>query len=114
MPLSFSFDDAQLRRSSPRQFTAWRARYLLQGESAHHWRDCQVIDVSSTGAGLLVPGATPAQLAQRRLTLSLQFPGVVTNAMQSEAGLRIGVEFLEVTEEEREQLRKMAQMGIRW
>ncbi|MHB8682136.1 MAG: PilZ domain-containing protein [Acidimicrobiales bacterium] len=114
MAASFGFDDAQLRRSTPRQFTAWRGRYLWQGEPAHHWRECQIIDVSTIGAGLLVPGATPVQVRDRRLTLNLCLPAKVTNAVDTEAGLRVGIEFLEVSPEEREELRKMAQFGVRW
>lgn len=111
---SFGFDESQLRRGAPRQFTAWRGRFLLDGESAHNWRDCQVTDVSGTGAGLLLARCTPVQVRGRRMVLSLQLPATVMNVVEDDGGSRVGTQFLEVSADEREEIRKMAQMGVRW
>jgi hypothetical protein len=114
MGSAFGFNDSQLRRGAPRQFTAWRARYLFQGDAPNHWHECQVIDVSATGAGLLLTDATAVQVRNRRLVISLHLPATVMNVIETESGLRVGTEFLEISDEERAEIRKMAQLGVRW
>lgn len=111
---SFGFDESQLRRAAPRQFTAWRGRFLLDGESAHSWRECQVVDVSATGAGLLLAGVTPVQVRGRRMVLSLQLPATIMNVVDDAGGVRVGTQFLEISAEERDEMRKMSHMGVRW
>ena len=114
MSSAFGFNESQLRRDAPRQFTAWHGRCVLDGEPAGHWRDCQVIDVSSTGAGLLLPGVTAMQVRGRRLVLALEFPARVMNMSERGDGLRVGTQFLDISDAEREEMQKMRLMGIRW
>lgn len=114
MASTFGFNDAQLRRSTPRQFTAWRGRYQLAGDPAHHWRECQIVDVSATGAGLLLASATPIEVRNRRLVLSMQMPAMVKNVTDGQPGVRVGIEFLDISEDERAELQNMSRMGVRW
>jgi PilZ domain-containing protein len=111
MSTAFEFDETQLRRSAPRQFTAWQGMCLLDGD---YWRGCQVVDISPTGAGLLVASAEPVDVMTGRLVLSLNLPAEIRNMCQTSNGLRIGAEFSNVSDAERKELRKWAELGLRW
>lgn len=70
--------------------------------------------MSATGAGLLLVGATPLEVRNRRLVLSMQLPAVVRNVTDGRPGVRAGIEFLDVAEDERMELQSMSRMGVRW
>jgi hypothetical protein len=97
------------RRRRPRHGAAhWQGRYRFGGASA--WRDCELVDVSESGAGfqafMLATDALP--LADVELELvdrgdpepdPLRFTGQVRHLARSNAGhVRVGIEFVGVSE----------------
>lgn len=104
----------QLQRLVPRQFTDWPGRYLLEGAPSDAWRDCRVTDVSIAGAGLVLSGSTVEEVDTRGLVLSVELQAVVRHVKEGRAGLRAGVQFVNLSEAEKEYLRELRQLGARW
>jgi len=105
----------EIRRLLPRQFTDWRGKYMVEGDPEQRWRDCCVIDLSSAGAGLECLDATPEETAGHRIIVAVQLRGDVRHAGPGEHnGLRVGIEFVDVTEEERGYLDSLAELHAVW
>jgi hypothetical protein len=97
------------QRRRPRHRAAhWKGRYRFGGASG--WRDCELVDVSATGAGfqafMLPSDALP--MADVELELidradpepdPLRFTGQVRHLTRSNAGhVRVGMEFADLSE----------------
>ena len=99
------------RRRRPRHPAAhWNGRYRFGGASA--WRDCELVDVSATGAGfqafMLATDALPQADVELELVDRndpepdpLRLAGRVRHLARSDKGhLRVGMEFIDVTDRE--------------
>jgi PilZ domain len=97
------------RRRRPRHPAAhWNGRYRFGGASA--WRDCELVDVSATGAGfqayMLATDAVPQADVELELVDRtdpepdpLRLTGRVRHLARSDQGhLRVGMEFVELTD----------------
>jgi hypothetical protein len=97
------------RRRRPRHSAAhWSGRYRFGGATA--WRDCELIDVSATGAGfqayMLATDAVPKADVELELVDRtdpapdpLRLTGRVRHLARSDKGhLRVGMEFVELTD----------------
>jgi hypothetical protein len=97
------------RRRRPRHPAAhWSGRYRFGGASA--WRDCELIDVSATGAGfqayMLATDAAPRADVELELVDRtdpepdpLRLTGRVRHLARSDKGhIRVGMEFVELTD----------------
>jgi hypothetical protein len=96
------------RRRTRHGAAHWQGRYRFGGATA--WRDCELVDVSATGAGfqafMLATDALP--MADLELELidrgdpepdPLRFTGRVRHLTRSNAGhVRVGMEFEELSE----------------
>ena len=103
------------RRLLPRQFTDWRGKYMIEDDPEGRWRDCRVVDVSSAGAGLELLDATPEETCGKKILLAVQLQGEVRNAeaLASER-LRVGIQFVDLTDAERKYLESMAELQAVW
>jgi hypothetical protein len=103
----------ELRRSLPRQFADWRGRYIL--DSDPHWRDCRVIDISAAGAGLELLGA-PRQIAEGdRVYISVQLRAEIRNCRPTKLDrLRVGTQFVDLTDAERAYLASQEALAVHW
>ena len=106
--------ELQLQRLVPRQFTDWPGRYLLEGAPSDAWRDCRVTDVSLAGAGLVLSGAAVEDTEDKGLVLAVELESVVRHARRAKAGVAAGVQFVNLSEAEKEYLRELKQLGARW
>ena len=105
----------EIRRLLPRQFTDWHGKYMVEGDPEERWRDCCVIDLSSAGAGLECLDTTPDETAGHRIILAVQLRGEVRHAGPGKHdGLRVGIEFVDVTEEERGYLDSLVDLHAVW
>ncbi len=97
------------RRRRPRHRAAhWQGRYRFAGAAA--WRDCELVDVSATGAGfqafMLATDALPMSDVELELVDRadpepdpLRFTGRVRHLAHSSAGhVRVGIEFAELSD----------------
>jgi hypothetical protein len=98
------------RRRVDRQPAGWFGSYRLASPRDSEWGDCRVIDVSMLGLGITVDYRDPAQMLGRLITVdlpcdgisvSVRLEGVIKNATASFGSVRLGVEFLTLSETER-------------
>jgi len=107
--------EVQHRRLLPRQFTDWQGRYMIEGDPEQRWRDCRIVDVSSAGAGLELLNATPEETSGQRILLAVQLKGEVRHVQEGRADeLRVGMQFVELSEAERVYLASIAVLDARW
>jgi hypothetical protein len=87
--------------------------------------DCDVIDISILGAGIEVYGDVPGDLLGRRLVAEVQAPigasvsirlvGEVRYTEQgANGGTRVGIEFTDLSETERQILHMMELLKVVW
>ena len=94
------------RRRARHAVRGWTVRYRL--EHASGWRDCTLVDVSESGAGfqafMLPTDAVPWSTAELELVggsddETIRLRGRVRHLTRSHEGhVRVGIEFLELTE----------------
>jgi hypothetical protein len=92
-----------LRRRVPRQLAGWSGSCLMEGEPETERRECQVVDISMLGLGLLFQHPSPSTLVGCRISVevsavddrvNIRLEGIVRYAtVTSGGGVRVGVEF---------------------
>jgi hypothetical protein len=105
------------QRLTPREPVGWIARYLVIARPGGGWHDCRVIDVSHSGAALELFGFAPRKLTDLRVELrrtgpdhfGLQLHGEMRSMGPgtTKSGLRVGIEWRELSRSEREQLTQL-------
>ena len=113
------------RRRVPRQAAGWFGKCLVEDDPVASWAECRVIDVSIIGAGIEVFSLADRDLVGRRMTVevqaptgasvSIRFAGEIKNAgVVPHGGVRLGMEFLGLSESERSILNMLEQMQVAW
>jgi len=115
------------RRRMPRQSAGWSGKYCVEGDGPEAWHECRVLDISIIGLGveLFGPISRPGDLLGRRITveahtpagesLSIRARGEVKNVTAgAKGGMRVGVEFVDLTELERSILDALVVMEALW
>jgi hypothetical protein len=105
------------RRRDPREPAGWLGTYMLANHPERGWGKCRILDVSASGVGLELLGPPwPRTESEKSLLVKLdasapvdetavQLPGLVRNCGATSRGfLRVGVEFLGLTSDERRML----------
>jgi len=106
--------ESLLRRSLPRQFAVWGARYSIDGGHEEAWRDCQVLDISSAGAGLELVQAPPELHEGSRLLVTVYLCGEIRHLGPTGAGLRVGIQFVDLSESQQSHLASLRDLGVNW
>ncbi len=105
----------ELRRLLPRHFTDWQGKYMIEDDPDELWRDCRVVDMSSAGAGLELLGVRPEELPGHKIILAVQLRGEVRNFRPGRnEGMRVGIQFSDLTPEEREYLDSLMELKAAW
>ncbi len=105
----------QIRRLLPRQFTDWQGKYMFEDDPDQRWRDCRVVDVSSAGAGLQLIDTSEDEIVGERVLLAVHLRGVLRNAGPGRAGgLRVGIQFIDLTDGERHYLESLKELQVAW
>ncbi|MCI4370987.1 MAG: PilZ domain-containing protein [Thermoplasmata archaeon] len=113
------------RRRLPRQPANWPGSYHFDDDADIDGSSCCVVDVSRMGAGIEVYGDTPVDPIGRRLTVDVRGPaggsigirmaGEVRNvALGGTGGVRMGVEFVGLSDIEQAILDSLEQMQVAW
>ncbi len=103
------------RRLLPRQFTDWPGLVAIEGCSEPPWRDCRVVDVSTTGAGIELHNAPSIEMVGRRIFLAIYLQAEVRHhTPPSETGMRLGLQFVDLTHDERDYIRSLESIGAVW
>jgi hypothetical protein len=105
------------RRRDPREAAGWLGTYMLANHPERGWGKCRILDVSASGVGLELFGPPwPRNDSEKSLLVKLdaavpveasavQLPGFVRNCGATPRGfLRVGVEFLGLSVDERRML----------
>jgi hypothetical protein len=107
--------ELRLRRLLPRQFTDWHGRYMIEGDPDERWRPCRVVDVSTLGAGLELFDVTPDEMAGQSIILSVDLRGEVKHAVEARSdGLRVGIQFDDLTEAESTYVKSLVRLQAHW
>lgn len=102
------------RRTVPRQPVNWNATYQFRDEQGE-WRLCVVSDISATGAGLHLVNAMPEPQEGQRVDIVVKLSGIVRNrAAGTNRGLRVGIEFEDVSGEAWSFVQSLRDSGVRW
>jgi len=115
------------RRRLPRQPANWPGSYHFDDDVDVDVDEgsCCVVDVSRMGAGIEIYGDAPADPIGRRLTVDVRGPaggsigirmaGDVRNvALSGTGGVRMGVEFVGLSDMEQAILDSLEQMQVAW
>jgi PilZ domain len=108
------------QRSAPRRQTDWHGYYALPAQPTMQREPCRVLDVSRSGAALELHGATSVTRTGEEILVWLnpsddgtsdpELRGRVRNLTHTKFGfVRVGVEFVTITLEERAWLRSLAE-----
>jgi len=114
------------RRRAPRApADNWPGRCTIEGDPESDRFECVVVDLSLVGAGLEMNGETHGDLVGRRLEITVQPPmgASVTLRLVGPARYvepagpgrtRVGIEFVDLSETERNILRVFELMKVFW
>jgi hypothetical protein len=113
------------RRRLPRQPANWPGTYHFEGTPPTGQGPCCLIDISRMGAGVVLFGGVPADPIGRRLAVDVEGPcdgsiririeGEVRHVtLGSSGGVRMGVEFVGLTQVEQAILDSLEQMQVTW
>ena len=104
----------QLRRSVPRQFADWNGTYLVATDPEMRFRDCRVVDISSAGAGIELVDA-PQVSEGSRLFVAVHLQAEVRHVGEpKDDRVRVGTQFVDLTQAERAYLDSLTELGIGW
>lgn len=117
--------NAPRRRRVPRQAAGWPGRYKFESASDQPWGRCRVLDISVIGAGVEIFGEAPTEIVGTRLVVEVQTPagasvsirlvGETRNAGRGpEGGIRVGLEFVDLSATERSILDALERMQVVW
>lgn len=106
----------ELRRLIPRQFADWHGTYMIEGDPEKRWRHCRVTDISSAGAGLQLDEASPEAQAGTRIILNVQLKAEIRYIREDphEPGLKVGTQFVDLTDSERAYIASLEALNARW
>jgi hypothetical protein len=113
------------RRRLPRQPADWPGRYHFEDVPDVLDNSCCVVDISRMGAGVEIFGDSPIDPIGRRVSIDVEGPsngsiwihmeGLVRNASSGPVGgVRIGIEFVGLSEVELAILDALEQMQVAW
>lgn len=105
----------QLRRFLPRQFADWRGVYLIESDLERRWRDCRVVDISSGGAGVELADPPEIPMEGSRIFLAVHLQGEIRHSGPGRHGsVRVGAQFVELSEKEKAYLASLGDLDARW
>jgi len=105
----------QLRRLLPRQFVDWGGSYLVESDPEGQWRDCRVIDVSSAGAGMELVDAPWEAAEGSHILIAIHLRGEIRHTGPPQGDrLRIGTQFVDLTDAQRKYLASFTDVEARW
>ncbi len=97
------------RRRQHRQSANWAGSCHVEGDSALGWRDCRIIDISMVGLGITFQYPWPSKLPGCPISVELpafgdsviiRLEGVIRNATPLDGVVRVGIEFVGLSEAE--------------
>ncbi|HLG68466.1 MAG TPA: PilZ domain-containing protein [Acidimicrobiales bacterium] len=117
-------EELQLRRRVPRQRVRWHGRCRVEGAAAAAWTECDVVDISVIGAGVLVTGPMPGDIDGQLLAVEVETPeGSVSIRVVGEvryavpvagSATRVGMQFANLSETEASILDALEMMQVAW
>jgi hypothetical protein len=79
------------------------------------WRDCRIVDMSATGAGVELLGATEKDSVGSRIVVAVQMAGVIRHSQPMGKGpTKVGMEFVVLTDLGRVRMESVRTLGARW
>lgn len=115
--------EIQRRRRVPRQSVTWAGKCQINDEVGG-WTECEVVDISVIGVGVEVPSEGDTGRIGQTITVEVQTPagaavsirlvGEIRNVVPVTERIRIGIEFVDLSETERSILDALERMRIVW
>lgn len=110
------------RRRVPRHAAGWAGSCHIDGEPADEQRECRVLDISDLGLAILLQHPEGAQLVGRRISVesptagasvSIRLEGDVRYGIPvGDDGVRLGIEFVGLTELEQTVVKALGILSI--
>ncbi len=105
----------QLRRFLPRQYVDWGGSYLVESDPEVRWRDCRVIDISPAGAGVELTDAPWETAEGNHVLIAVHLRGEIRHTgPPRDDRLRIGTQFVDLSDAERDYLSSLTDVEARW
>lgn len=117
----------ELRRRVPRIRTeGWWGKCTIEDDPESGWSECELLDISLLGVGLEVfGGADDYDLIGHRIVVSVEPPtgravslrlvGMVRDVSEgTTGGIRVGMEFVDLSETEQQIVKTMELLKIGW
>ena len=113
------------RRRVPRIDAGWSGKYRFEDDPNSAWSPCRLVDISILGVGLELFGFTRKDLVGHTLVVQLEAPAGASVTFRlvgkvrytgpgSLGGTRVGIEFIDLSDTEREILRAIELMHVVW
>ena len=115
----------EFRRRTPRLAAGWPGKYQVAEDELSAWYTCQIVEISIAGVGVELDDLLADDLIGRRVVIestapmgtaiSIRTEGEVRHVSHLQPGrTRVGVEFVDLSETERQILDALAQLGAVW
>jgi hypothetical protein len=99
--------------------------FTIEGDPGGSWGSCEIVDISILGAGLELFGPVPLELIGREVlvevqtgagaSITLQMIGVIRYSRAGiRGGMRVGIEFGDLSQTEQAILNVLEQMRVVW
>ena len=88
---------------------------MFEEDPEQRWRDCRVLDVSSAGAGLTITDIDEDEPVGNHVILAIHLRGELRNVVPGkDDGVRVGIKFVDLTDEEQAYLESLAELQVAW
>jgi hypothetical protein len=88
---------------------------MFEDDPEQRWRDRRVLDVSSAGAGLAIADTDMDEPVGTRIIVAIHLRGEPRNVGSArDEGLRLGIKFVDLTEEEQAYLESLRELQAAW
>jgi hypothetical protein len=105
----------QERRAVDRQLAEWVGRYRVDGDPENRWRYCRIVDISSAGAALDLADANPEEIANREIVVEVFLRGDVRHSqLGDDEQVKVGVQFVDLSDNERSHLDQLRALRVGW
>ncbi|HTZ07893.1 MAG TPA: PilZ domain-containing protein, partial [Acidimicrobiales bacterium] len=98
----------------PRQFADWEGQIQSADDAEGPWQACRVVDVSPGGAGLELGPAGPPLVPGEAVAIEIRLSAEVRHVSAVPGGVRVGVQFVGLTEVASRYLEAMSKLETGW
>ena len=88
--------------------------YMIVGDPEARWRECRIVDISPAGAGLKLAEAAPGEAEGKEIVVAIQLKAEVRYTEEEDDEIRVGTQFVDLSDSEHEYLTSLQELNARW